>query len=199
MAAAHRKGVIHRDVKPANVLISEDGQALLLDFGLAALAGADRLTQTKVVMGTTAYLAPEALVGGPVDARADLWALGVVLYEMLTGRLPFDSAYPQALIYSILNEAPVSVREIRDGVPDGLAGALERALAKSPEHRYQTADAMLQDLRRGFRARPAAAVSALIPRVKGLASVAVLPFAHRGRDPDGEFLSDGLTEEPSTR
>jgi serine/threonine protein kinase/Flp pilus assembly protein TadD len=147
LAAAHRLHIVHRDVKPANVVILPDGKVKLLDFGLAKMTGATALTQLGSSPGTPAYKSPEQTRGDKVDPRSDLWALGVVLYEMVTGRLPFGGEYEQAVIYAILNEPPRPLDGDK-GFPRELAKTIEKALAKDPAKRYATAEAMDEDLAR---------------------------------------------------
>lgn len=146
ISKAHTAGIVHRDIKPGNVLITPDGTVKVVDFGLAKLATQTKLTKTGTTMGTVRYMSPEQARGDEVDHRTDIWSVGVMLYEMLAGELPFRGEAEPAMFYSILNEDPKPVTEMRKDIPIGLEDTIEKALAKDPTKRYQTMDELLSDL-----------------------------------------------------
>jgi len=197
LGAAHRRGFMHRDIKPANIMITPAGRAVILDFGLVRSLDASRLGDTPVgvATGTTAYLAPEQVRGDVSDQRVDIWALGIVLYEMLAGKHPFQGEIDQATIYRILHEEPQAIVESVPDIPPLLPHVIARALAKDPATRYQKIDAMLEDLR--SPAAPLELGATTDPHVTSLqiTSIAVLPFANLTGDPEREYLCDGLAEE----
>jgi eukaryotic-like serine/threonine-protein kinase len=168
LAAAHAKGIVHRDIKSDNVMLTPDGRIKVMDFGLAKLKGSLHLTKESSTLGTLAYMAPEQIEGGASDARSDIFSFGVLLFEMLTGKLPFRGEHDAALMYSIINEEPESVhRYLADASPE-IDRILRRALEKDPTERYQHVDDMVSELRRLQRlsdrvARPTASTSHLAP------------------------------------
>lgn len=146
LAKAHGEGIIHRDIKPSNILITPEGQAKVVDFGLAKLATQTRITRTGMAVGTVAYMSPEQAQGQEVDHRTDIWSMGAMLYEMLTGRLPFRGEMEHAVLYSILNEEPEPVTTVRGDVPVAIEDIIEKALSKDPAKRYEKTDELLAEL-----------------------------------------------------
>src|SRR5579863_4500956 len=161
LSYAHRHGVIHRDVKPGNVLITEEGTVKVTDFGIArAVNTEESLTQTGAVMGTATYFSPEQAEGLGVDARSDIYSLGVVLFEMVTGRPPFLGETPVAIASKHVREHPPMPRQINSAVPEDLEAVILKCMAKSPDNRYATGDDLRIDL---LRFREGRAVGAVAP------------------------------------
>ncbi len=144
--AAHKKGVIHRDIKSANIMITDEGLVKIMDFGLAKVRGGAQVTKVGTTLGTAAYMPPEQASGEEADQRSDVWSFGVVLYEMLSGQVPFKGDYEQAVIYAILNEEPEPLSAFRNETPKALQHLIDKALAKDLNDRYQSAKEMLIDL-----------------------------------------------------
>jgi serine/threonine protein kinase/Flp pilus assembly protein TadD len=148
LSAAHEKGIVHRDIKPENIMVTPKGQVKIMDFGLAKVRGATKLTQAGSTLGTAAYMSPEQAQGEEVDRRSDIFSSGVVLYEMLTGRLPFRGEHHAALMYSLINEEPPPIPRFNDKVTPEVERIVAKTLAKDREDRYQHADELVADLRR---------------------------------------------------
>ncbi len=147
LAKAHEKQIVHRDIKSDNIMVTSDGMVKIMDFGLARMKGATTITKAGATVGTVPYMSPEQARGEKVDHRSDIWSLGVVLYEMITGQHPFKSQYKDAIVYSILNENPQPVTSLRSGLPMELERILNKAMQKDRANRYQHAIEMLTDLK----------------------------------------------------
>ena len=198
LAAAHEKDIIHRDIKSSNIMVDQSGQAKILDFGVARVSWALGLTASSVRIGTPLYMSPEELSGGEVDARTDLWSLGVVFHEMLTGRLPYSGATKNDLIEAILHQPLSPVTIGGQSIPRNIDSVLRRLLAKRREERFSSAAEVVTSLRHlmAWRSDKATAGAKKSDQVLDrLPSVAVLPFANVSQDPEDAYFSDGLTDE----
>ncbi|MFL5496468.1 MAG: protein kinase domain-containing protein [Gemmatimonadales bacterium] len=193
---AHRNGILHRDLKPGNVLLTAEGQPKILDFGLALLlAGGQataRMTQRGMVVGTLPYMAPEQLFGEADDARTDIYAFGVMLFEMASGQLPFFKERAEALMFAIINSAAPSLRSIRPDAPAELDRLVSECLRKDPAGRPTSAARVADALRRIRDGGPV--VTAAHPASVAIRAIAVLPFRNVSQDPAQEYFADGMTE-----
>ena len=186
---AHRQGIVHRDIKPDNIMF-QDGHALVADFGIGKAVSdvrSETLTEAGMSIGTPAYMSPEQATGEAVDGRSDIYSLGCVLYEMLVGEAPFTGPSVQAVIAKRFIQTPADVAGLREGIPAPVARAVQRALARAPMDRIDTAAAFATMLAEPDHAPAAAAAPAR--------SIAVLPFANLSGDKEQEYFSDGLAEE----
>jgi serine/threonine protein kinase/Flp pilus assembly protein TadD len=189
LQAAHEKEIIHRDIKPENVMLTPDGRLKIMDFGIAKLKGSSGLTKTGTSMGTLGYMSPEQAQGGTADHRTDIWSLGVMFYEMLTGEVPFKAEHEAGLLYLIVNEQPPLPSAMDKKIPRQVDPVVMRMLEKDREKRY----ASMTDVVGGIdQARKEIEASVTAPKTK---SIAVLPFGNISQDKESDYFGDGLTEE----
>ena len=186
LAAAHEKGITHRDIKPDNIMVNAKNQIKVMDFGLAKLKGNLGLTKQRGTVGTIPYMSPEQIQGLDVDQRTDLWALGVILYQMLTGQLPFRGDYESTMMYEILNVQPQAIQTVRPATPEHLQVLVSRLLQKDPAKRISSTAEIIVLLRK----QPAPTVS-----TKGEKSIAVLYFENMSSEREGDYFCAGMTED----
>ena len=221
---AHESGVVHRDVKPGNIIIDKENRPRILDFGLATITGEEKLTKTGSTLGTVGYMAPEQIEGKNIDQRSDLFSVGVILYEMLTGRRPFEGDNDAAVVRAITSSNPEPIARFKSGVTGELQQIINKALTKDPSLRYQHADGMLSDLKRLQIESITSGKKFGLAKILGIVTVfvavaitiyfafftteekkssspervAVLPFENMG-DSDKDYFVSGITEEITSR
>ena len=193
LEAAHKNGILHRDIKPSNIMITNDGKVKIMDFGLSKIKGGTDITKAGITIGTVAYMSPEQTRGEETDHRADIWSFGVVLYEMLTGEVPFKADYEQATIYCILNEKHHPISERWPEVSPAVSKIVDLCLEKKPDLRFQNMESIIEELKLLEKKKKKD-----LPKSNTI-SIAVLPFADISPDHNNQYFSDGLTEEIITR
>ncbi|HLF20036.1 MAG TPA: protein kinase, partial [Bacteroidota bacterium] len=189
LKAAHEKNIVHRDIKPENLMLTKDGLPKIMDFGIAKLKSGTGLTKTGTSLGTLAYMSSEQAQGVAADHRSDIWSLGVVLYEMLTGDLPFKAEHEAALIYLIVNEQPPVPSALDRRIPHQVDSLVMKMLEKDRARRYQSTEELLKSLQ---DVRNEIETAAQVGKTK---AIAVLPFENISSDKENEYFGDGLTEE----
>jgi len=203
LAEAHRLGVVHRDLKPQNIMIDREGNARIMDFGIARSVEAKGITEAGVIIGTPEYMSPEQVEGKEVDGRSDIYSLGVILYEMVTGRVPFAGDTPLSIAVKHKTEAPPNPKEVNAQIPEDLSRLILRCMQKDKGKRYQKAEEILSELSKIEKGVPT--TDRVMPSVKPEAekiseikwknSVAVLPFTDLSPQKDQDYFCDGIAEE----
>ena len=189
LSHAHSRGIIHRDIKPHNIMVLRDGSVKVADFGIARLASASQNTMTQEALGSVHYISPEQARGSRIDARSDIYSAGVVLYEMLTGRLPYEGDSPVAVAIQHINSIPLSPREMEPSIPEAMEAITMKAMASDLEKRYVSADAMLADLEE-FRKNPNISFDYTAGRPAGRRRGRAHP-GHRGQHPPDRLRPPG--------
>src|SRR3972149_633482 len=189
LKTAHNKGIVHRDIKSSNIMVTGDDQVKIMDFGLAKVKGSGLVTRVGTTMGTAAYMSPEQVSGEKVDQRTDIWSLGIILYELLTGELPFKADYEAAWTYLILNKDPLKPSELDRKIPAQLDSIVMKMLEKDRDKRYSNIEEFFKDLQ---EARKEISGTEQEGKTK---AIAVLPFNNISAEKESDYFSDGLAEE----
>jgi serine/threonine protein kinase len=191
LEASHKAGVIHRDIKSQNIMITNDGKVKIMDFGLAKIKGGAQVTKVGATVGTVSYMAPEQMQGGNVDGRADIFSFGVILFELLTGTMPFRGEHEAAIMYSIQNEEPISIQDLRPDVPKSLIKVILRMLEKDPQKRYKAANEFISELSNSQQA-----VSVKRKETGDQKkSIAVMYFENISSEKESDYFCAGITED----
>jgi len=189
LKTAHNKGIVHRDIKSSNIMVTKDAQVKIMDFGLAKVKGSGLVTRVSTTMGTAAYMSPEQVSGEKVDHRTDIWSLGVIFYELLTGELPFKADYDAAWTYVIMNKNPLKPSELDRKIPPQLDSIIIKILEKDCDKRYSNIEELLKELKEAQTG-----ISGTEQEGKTKA-IAVLPFNNISAEQESDYFSDGLAEE----
>ncbi|HKI77127.1 MAG TPA: FlgO family outer membrane protein [Ignavibacteriaceae bacterium] len=191
LEASHKAGVVHRDIKSQNIMITNDGKVKIMDFGLAKIKGGSQVTKVGATVGTVSYMAPEQMQGENVDARADIFSFGVIIFELLTGKMPFRGEHEAAIMYSIQNEEPLSIQDLRPEVPQSMVKIILKMLEKDPQKRYKGALEFVNDL---SKSQQTLSVQRRDEKNQKK-SIAVMYFENMSSEKESDYFCAGITED----